>query len=70
MRYSVQRQNVSSYAFAINPYWYLTIAFKIACVLLTIILVGFIILLINARRQKQRLLVQQLETQKKEAQLQ
>lgn len=67
MRYSIQRQNVSSYKFSIQPAWYQTAIFKIIAAILILSLIGFIILLIRARKQQQKLFKEQLQKQKNEA---
>lgn len=61
IRYSIQRQNIDTYAFTIKAAWYQTVWFKITIVLLSCLLIGFVILLFRSRRQSQRIKTQDVQ---------
>jgi two-component system LytT family sensor kinase len=69
MRYSIQRHNISSYEFSIDAAWHQTTAFKIITALLALGLIGFVVLLIRTRKQKQKLEREQLQKQQIQTEL-
>ena len=69
LRYSLQRHNVSEYGFVIESAWHQTATFKIISAILAIGLVGFIVLLFRSRKQKQKLVTEQLQKQQVQTEL-
>lgn len=69
LRYSLQRHNVSEYDFAIEPAWHQTAMFKITSAIFAIGFIGFIVLLVRSRLQKQRLHTEQLQKQQVQTEL-
>ncbi|MGB8194267.1 MAG: histidine kinase [Chitinophagaceae bacterium] len=69
IRYSIQRQYETIYEFEIKPAWQQTTWFKIIAGSLVAAFIGFIVVLFRNRTQQQKLLKEQLEKEKTEAEL-
>ncbi len=69
VRYSTQRQNVTSYRFEIMPAWYQTIAFKISIAIILIILALISAYFFRQKELKKKLLRQLELKEKKELEL-
>lgn len=69
LRFKVQRENITSYHFVIQPRWDQTLSFKIIAGGLLAAFFGFIILLFHSRRQKQKLRSETIKKRQAEAEL-
>ncbi|WP_191967895.1 sensor histidine kinase [Rhizosphaericola mali] len=63
IRYSIQRENVCVYNFTIATAWYQTIWFKMMWVLLSVLAIGFGILLVRSNNLKRKIKIQGLKNQ-------
>jgi LytS/YehU family sensor histidine kinase len=55
IRYSVQRNNICTYAFTVTAAWYQTVWAKVALSILVVFAVGFVLLLWRSRKQAAKL---------------
>ncbi|MCC7400944.1 MAG: histidine kinase [Chitinophagaceae bacterium] len=69
LRYSIQRNNITTYNFEIHPSWQQTIGFKLIAGSLLASFFGFIILIVRSQIQKQKLVREQEAKEKVEMEL-
>jgi two-component sensor histidine kinase len=69
MRYSIQRSVISEYPFTIRAAWYQTLVFKIILILVIASIPVLIFLLFKLRRQRQKLLMEEMQKRIKQTEL-